>query len=136
MHLAARSRSTSKKLRQQSATCEACGIVSDLFLAILSNIEPVRHYIICLDCYQRDTWQTKINLKELTTKTGLLNGSQESASKQRKYPSFPSPFTVLKGRDIAFYKRKIGKPQTLVILSGEEFEKLMEKDNESNTTKI
>jgi|TARA_R110002072_G_scaffold248981_1_gene407872 hypothetical protein len=56
--------------------------------------------------------------------------------KYRDKSSFPSPFTVLTGRDIAFYKRKTGKPQTLVILSGEEFEKLMEKDNESNTTTI
>ena len=85
--LAARSRSTSKKLRQQSATCEACGVNSDMFLAILANIEPVRHYIICLDCYQGDTWQTKINLKELTTKTGSSNGSRKSVSKPRKYRS-------------------------------------------------
>ena len=87
MHLAVRSRSTSKKLRQESATCEACDIVTDLFVAILANIEPVRHYIICLDCYQRDTWQTKINLKELTTKTGSSNGSQKLASKQKEYHS-------------------------------------------------
>lgn len=85
--LAVRSRSTSKKLRQESAICEACNVDSDLFVAILANIEPVRHYIICLDCYQRDTWQTKINSKELTTKTGSSNGSKKSASKPREYRS-------------------------------------------------
>jgi len=82
-----RSRSTSKKLRQQSAVCEACGIDSDLFVAILASIEPTTHYIICLSCYERDTGQTEINLKELTTKTGSSNGLQKSVSKPREYPS-------------------------------------------------
>ena len=46
--------------------------------------------------------------------------------KYRDKSNFPSPFTVLEGRDIAFYKRKTGKPQTLVIMSGEEFAKIIQ----------
>ena len=46
--------------------------------------------------------------------------------KYRDKSNFPSPFTVLEGRDIAFYKRRTGKPQTLVIMSGEEFEKIIQ----------
>ena len=46
--------------------------------------------------------------------------------KYRDTSNFPSPFKVLEGRDIAFYKRRKGKPQTLVIMNGEEFQKIME----------
>ena len=46
--------------------------------------------------------------------------------KYRDTSNFPSPFKVLEGRDIAFYKRRRGKPQTLVIMTGEEFQKRME----------
>ena len=49
--------------------------------------------------------------------------------KYRDAASFPSPFKVLEGRDIAFYKRRRGTPQTLVIMSGETFQQLMENDN-------
>jgi len=49
--------------------------------------------------------------------------------KYRDKSNFPSPFKVLEGRDIAFYKRRRGTPQTLVIMSGEVFEKLMENSN-------
>ena len=49
--------------------------------------------------------------------------------KYRDVSNFPSPFKVLEGRDIAFYKRRRGTPQTLVIMSGEVFEKLMENSN-------
>lgn len=56
--------------------------------------------------------------------------------KYRDKSNFPNPFSVLEGRDIAFYKRRRGTPQTLVIMSGEMFEKLMENrnanSNESN----
>ena len=40
--------------------------------------------------------------------------------------NFPSPFKVLEDRDIAFYKRRKGKPQTLVIMTGKELKKIME----------
>lgn len=43
--------------------------------------------------------------------------------KYRDKSSFPNPFKVLEGRDIAMYKRKTGKPQTVVIMSGDVFEK-------------
>jgi hypothetical protein len=49
--------------------------------------------------------------------------------KYRDAASFPSPFKVLEGRDIAFYKRRRGTPQTLVIMSGDKFKQLMENDN-------
>ena len=49
--------------------------------------------------------------------------------KYRDKSKFPNPFSVLEGRDIAFYKRRRGTPQTLVIMSGEVFEKLMENSN-------
>jgi len=53
--------------------------------------------------------------------------------KYRDKSNFPSPFAVLEGRDIAFYKRRRGTPQTLVIMSGETFEQLMERTNEEDT---
>ena len=49
--------------------------------------------------------------------------------KYRDKSGFPNPFTVLEGRDIAFYKRRTGSPQTLIIMSGETFQQLMEKNN-------
>ena len=52
--------------------------------------------------------------------------------KYRDKSNFPSPFTVLEGRDIAFYKRRTGTPQTLVIMSGEIFKQLMERTNEED----
>ena len=52
--------------------------------------------------------------------------------KYRDKSNFPSPFSVLEGRDIAFYKRRTGTPQTLVIMSGEIFQQLMERTNEED----
>ena len=49
--------------------------------------------------------------------------------KYRDKSGFPNPFSVLEGRDIAFYKRRRGTPQTLVIMSGETFEQLMENED-------
>jgi len=46
--------------------------------------------------------------------------------KYRDKSNFPSPFSVLENRDIAFYKRRRGTPQTLVIMTGEQFQQLME----------
>ena len=45
--------------------------------------------------------------------------------KYRDKSNFPNPFNVLDKRDIALYKRKVGKPNTLVIMSGEQFVKLI-----------
>jgi Holliday junction resolvase len=41
--------------------------------------------------------------------------------KYRDKSNFPNPFTVV--RDVAFYKRKTGKPKTLVIFDGDVFER-------------
>ena len=49
--------------------------------------------------------------------------------KYRDKSNFPSPYTVLDKRDIAFYKRRTGSPQTLVIMTGEQFLTLMENAN-------
>jgi hypothetical protein len=49
--------------------------------------------------------------------------------KYRDTSGFPSPFTVLDNRDMAFYKRRRGTPQTIVILDGDVFQKLMENIN-------
>ena len=49
--------------------------------------------------------------------------------KYRDKSNFPSPFTVLDKRDIAFYKRRTGSPQTLVIMTGKQFLTLMENAN-------
>ena len=59
-----------------------------------------------------------------------LNGHELVGEvKYRDKSNFPSPFSVLDNRDIAFYKRRTGSPQTLVIVSGDTFLKLMENKN-------
>ena len=52
--------------------------------------------------------------------------------KYRDKSNFPSPFSVLNKRDIAFYKRRTGSPQTLVIMTGEQFKQLLENSYESH----
>jgi len=49
--------------------------------------------------------------------------------KYRDASNFPSPFSVLENRDLALYKRRRGTPQTLVIMSGDTFQKLMENSD-------
>jgi len=46
--------------------------------------------------------------------------------KYRDKSNFPSPYKVLEGRDIAFYKRRTGSPQSLVIMTLEQFQQLLE----------
>ena len=55
--------------------------------------------------------------------------------KYRDLSGFPSPFSVLEQRDIAFYKRRRGTPQTLVIMSGDRFQQLMENIHGNENTK-
>ena len=55
--------------------------------------------------------------------------------KYRTKDNFPNPFNVLDKRDIALYKRKVGKPNTLVIMSGEIFEELLGEKNGNTTPK-
>jgi Holliday junction resolvase len=50
--------------------------------------------------------------------------------KYRDTSGFPSPYTVLEKRDIAFYKRRRGTPQVVVIMPEETFIKLMENKDE------
>lgn len=45
--------------------------------------------------------------------------------KYRDTSNFPNPFKVLDNRDIALYKRRKGTPQTLVIIPGELFQKII-----------
>ena len=47
--------------------------------------------------------------------------------KYRDASSFPNAFSVLEGRDIAFFKRKVGKPKTCLIIDGDVFERLWKK---------
>ena len=49
--------------------------------------------------------------------------------KYRDTSGFPSPFTVLDNRDMAVYKRRRGTPQTLVIMTGDKFQQLLEEAN-------
>ena len=50
--------------------------------------------------------------------------------KYRDASSFPSPFTVLEERDLAIYKRKKGKPNVIVIMSQDTFEKLLGRNDD------
>ena len=55
--------------------------------------------------------------------------------KYRTTDKFPSPFKVLDKRDIAFYKRKTGEPQVVVIMSAKIFEEIIrDTQNETNDT--
>jgi len=88
-------------------------------------------------------WLTKIGIKaKRQPLSGSLGGEYSGdiklelkgkelvgEVKYRDVSNFPSPFKVLEGRDIAFYKRRRGTPQTLVIMSGEMFEQLMENQD-------
>ena len=53
--------------------------------------------------------------------------------KYRDKSNFPSPFKVLDNRDIAFYKRRNGKPQTIVIMPDELFAQLVGESNARST---
>ena len=57
-----------------------------------------------------------------------LNGQELVGEvKYRDKSGFPNPFTVLEGRDIAFFKSKKGKPKTCIIIDGDVFERLVTK---------
>tara|TARA_R100000808_G_scaffold1861_1_gene7965 strand:- start:6016 stop:6393 length:378 start_codon:yes stop_codon:yes gene_type:complete len=45
--------------------------------------------------------------------------------KYRDASSFPNAFSVLEGRDIAFFKRRKGTPKTCVIIDGDIFESIV-----------
>lgn len=54
--------------------------------------------------------------------------------KYRDKSGFPSPFTVLEGRDMAIYKRRTGKPQTIVIMPADLFAELLGDTNADGDT--
>lgn len=59
-----------------------------------------------------------------------LRGVEKIAEvKYRSTTGFPSPFTVLENRDLAFYKRRIGSPQVVVIMTADLFISLTENIN-------
>tara|TARA_R110000868_G_scaffold16223_2_gene73226 strand:- start:135 stop:497 length:363 start_codon:yes stop_codon:yes gene_type:complete len=63
-------------------------------------------------------------------KLELMGHELVAEVKYRDTSNFPSPFSVLEKRDIALYKRRNGTPQTLVIMSGEVFQQIMENKHE------
>ena len=87
IHLVAKSKSLKSRMETGTATCEACYTKTEWFVAMLHSYKPTKHYIICLNCYERDTWQTTISQRELTMKNGSANGSKKSASKTTASPS-------------------------------------------------
>ena len=88
-------------------------------------------------------WLTKIGIKaKRQPLSGSLGGEYSGdiklelfghelvgEVKYRDTSGFPSPFTVLTNLDIAFYKRRRGTPQVVVIIEGDTFIKLMENIN-------
>jgi hypothetical protein len=93
-------------------------------------------------------WLTKIGIKtKRQPLSGALGGEYRGDIKSeilghelvgeikyRDKSNFPSPFTVLDGRDFAIYKRRNGEPQTIVILKGDIFEQLMENQHDTERT--
>ncbi len=135
-------KSKSRK-RNETIDCVSCQVKTDLFVAILKNNSGntmEKHWFVCLNCYEEDRCQIKAPLKaKRVPLRGRLGGEYSGdihielegrklvgEVKYRDTSNFPSPFTVLEGRDIAFYKRRRGTPQTLVIMTGEQFQKIME----------
>lgn len=55
--------------------------------------------------------------------------------KYRDTSGFPSPFSVLDGRDLAIYKRRRGTPQTIIIMTDEVFQKITENHDEIHKSK-
>ena len=62
-------------------------------------------------------------------KVELMGHELVGEIKYRDKSGFPSPFTVLDGRDFAIYKRRTGEPQTIVIFRDDIFEMLMENQH-------
>lgn len=77
---------TSKRLRGKPARCKLCGDTTYWYVAILKgNHEAtmVKHWFVCLHCYEDEPWLIETKLRELTMKSGLSNGSRKSGSKQK-----------------------------------------------------
>ena len=87
MHLARRSKSVRTKIKSGTCECDSCGIVTEYFVAILHSEKPASYHMVCLDCYEKDTWETRISRKVATTKDGSSSGLKNKKSKQKKFHS-------------------------------------------------
>lgn len=86
MPLALRSKSIRKRINNNEGVpyyCDACRNYTHWYVCILATINPPTHHTICIDCYERDTWQERIALKETITKEASLNGYKKLASKRK-----------------------------------------------------
>jgi len=84
MHLARRSKSVRTKIKSGTCECDSCGIVTEYFVAILHSEKPASYHMVCLDCYERDIWETRISKKVAIMKGGSASDSKTKRSKQRK----------------------------------------------------
>ena len=50
--------------------CQVCEESVEYFVTLSLNGDVTKYYIICINCYERDLWQTKIKTKEPITRTG------------------------------------------------------------------
>ena len=79
-----------KQSKGKIAVCKLCKQKTYWYVAILKgNHEAtmVKHWFICMKCYEDEPWLIETKLKELTMKSGLSNGSTQSASKPNGSPS-------------------------------------------------
>lgn len=67
-------------------------------------------------------------------KLKLMGRELVAEVKYRDASNFPNPFSVLDNRDIALYKRKKGKPQTLVIIPGDLFAQITQGEITNDST--
>ena len=84
MHLAVRSKSARKILNKTYHDCDACGNKVEYFVQILASIKKATYHTVCINCYEDDTWQTKISRKAVITKEKLPSGSTKKVSKHRE----------------------------------------------------
>ena len=65
----------------KAKSCDACGTRTYYYVC------PLKHsggsYNICLNCYEKESWQAALALKETTTKTGSSNYSKRGKSKPK-----------------------------------------------------
>ena len=54
--------------------------------------------------------------------------------KYRDLSGFPNPFKTLEGNDFAVYKRRKGKPQSLIFMTTDTFQRIMENTNATTHT--
>ena len=88
----------------------------------------IKNYRVPLSGALGGEWSGDIHL------TSLVGRKLVGEVKYRDKSNFPSPFTVLEGKDIAFYKRRTGKPQTLVIMDGDLFEEIVGEYHDKRIT--